>query len=147
MGSRTALICLLLLSFVAGCDRAPAAESLPEWSPGDHRSSDDDKLATRGQAPAQASAGRASGDDVARLVDITWRQQCTNCHGATGRGDGQMGPMVSAPDLTRGDWQARVTDAELAALIKTGKNRMPKFDLPDPVVQGLVARVRSFRGR
>jgi cytochrome c oxidase cbb3-type subunit 3 len=53
--------------------------------------------------------------------------------------------MVKAPDLTNGEWQATVSDANLAILIKTGKNRMPKFDLPAPVIAGLVARVRSLR--
>jgi hypothetical protein len=56
-----------------------------------------------------------------------------------------MGPMVRAPDLTNGDWQATVSDADMATIIKNGKNRMPKFDLPMPVIAGLVARVRALR--
>jgi hypothetical protein len=32
-----------------------------------------------------------------------------------------------------------------ASTIKTGKNKMPKFELPDPVLQGLVLRIRSLR--
>jgi mono/diheme cytochrome c family protein len=83
---------------------------------------------------------------VAQLVDLAWRQQCTSCHGPAGRGDGQMGPMVQAPDLSRAEWQSKVTDVEIAATIKTGRNRMPRFDLPEPVVTGLVARIRSLRG-
>lgn len=125
------------------CERPPAPESLKEWTPTDHRSQDDDKMATASQA--SSSAPRGSGD--AQLVDIAWRQQCASCHGPTGRGDGQMGPMVQAPDLSRNDWQAKVTDAEMAATIKNGRNRMPKFDLPEPVVGGLVARIRTLRGR
>jgi cytochrome c oxidase cbb3-type subunit 3 len=53
--------------------------------------------------------------------------------------------MVQAPDLTRSDWQAKATDAEIEDKIRNGKNRMPKFDLPDPVVRGLIARIRSLR--
>ena len=64
-----------------------------------------------------------------------------------GRGDGQMGPMVQAPDLTRADWQSKVTDAEMVATIKCGRNRMPSFNLPDPVLSGLVARIRSLQAR
>jgi cytochrome c oxidase cbb3-type subunit 3 len=64
-----------------------------------------------------------------------------------GRGDGQMGPMLQAPDLTRDDLQAGITDAEMAALIKKGKDKMPAFNLPDPVIQGLVARIRQLRAR
>jgi cytochrome c oxidase cbb3-type subunit 3 len=53
--------------------------------------------------------------------------------------------MVKAPDLTNAQWQAAISDAEMGALIKSGRNRMPKFDLPDPVIAGLVAHVRSLR--
>jgi mono/diheme cytochrome c family protein len=137
---------LLWLTFSlspVACDRAPAAESLPQWSPVDHHSSDDDKL----QSGAQAQGVRPKTGDVAQLVDIAWRQQCTTCHGPLGRGDGQMGPMVQAPDLTQAEWQSKVTDAEMAATIKSGRNRMPRFDLPDPVLAGLVARIRSLRAR
>jgi cytochrome c oxidase cbb3-type subunit 3 len=55
--------------------------------------------------------------------------------------------MVNAPDITRDDLQARFTDDDLVGVIKNGKNRMPRFDLPDPLVHALVARVRSMRGR
>jgi cytochrome c oxidase cbb3-type subunit 3 len=55
--------------------------------------------------------------------------------------------MVNAPDITRDDLLSKITDDEIASQIKNGKNRMPKFDLPDPVVRGLVARIRSMRGR
>jgi mono/diheme cytochrome c family protein len=99
-----------------------------------------------GERPRQGT-GQPSVSDVAQLVDITWRQQCATCHGATGRGDGQMGPMVHAPDLSREDWQSQVTDAQIAASIKNGKGKMPRFDVPDPVIQGLVARVRATQGR
>ncbi len=58
-----------------------------------------------------------------------------------------MGPMVRAPDLTREEWQGKTADAEIVATIKNGKGKMPKFGLPDSVVQGLVARIRAARGR
>jgi mono/diheme cytochrome c family protein len=139
--------CLLLVA----CEKAPPVESLQDWSPADHHSSDDDKLARGAQAPAAppgavnganaANAGKAN--EVAQLVDLAWRQQCTSCHGPLGRGDGQMGPMVQAPNLT----QSKATDAEMTAAIKVGRNRMPRFDLPDPVIAGLVARIRALQGR
>jgi mono/diheme cytochrome c family protein len=131
---------LVALCLVA-CDRPPPAESLREWTPADHHSSDDDKLALAGQ-------GQATGvGDSAQLVEVTWRQQCSTCHGLSGKGDGQMGPMVRAPDLTRDDWQSRVTDAEISAVIKNGKGKMPSFNVPDQVLDGLVARVRAARER
>jgi cytochrome c oxidase cbb3-type subunit 3 len=64
-----------------------------------------------------------------------------------GRGDGQMGAMLHASDLTRSDWQSKVTDAEMAATIKGGKDKMPRFDLPDPVIKGLVARIRQLKAQ
>ena len=129
---------------LVGCDRPPAADSLREWTPSDHHSSDDDKAAAGGR---QAAPSATAGDDVTRLVDLAWRQQCSSCHGPTGKGDGQLGPMVRAPDLTRDEWQSQVSDAEIATVIKKGKGKMPSFDVPDPIVQGLVARVRAARGR
>jgi mono/diheme cytochrome c family protein len=134
---------VLAVFTLLGCERPPSADSLKEWTPADHRSQDDDKAA---QNQATAPQG-AKGTDVAQLVDITWRQQCTSCHGPMGKGDGQMGPMVQAPDLTSGELQTKMTDAEMLATIKNGRNKMPKFDLPEPVLAGLVARVRSLRAR
>jgi cytochrome c oxidase cbb3-type subunit 3 len=133
----------------AACDQPPSADSLPEWKPTDHHSADDNGGQASGQqaAPnAGAGAGAARGTDVAQLVDLTWRQQCSQCHGMSGRGDGQMGPMLHTRDLTDPDWQRKVSDADIATTIRTGKDKMPKFDLPDPVLQGLVARVRQLKG-
>jgi mono/diheme cytochrome c family protein len=144
----------LALAFF-GCDRPPPAESLKEWTPSDHHSSDDDKVAAgtqqergRGAAGRQQHGGGSSGEsDVAQLVDITWRQQCSTCHGFEGKGDGRMGPMVKATDLTREEWQSKVTDVEIGAAIKNGKGKMPAFNVPDQVIEGLVARVRAARER
>jgi mono/diheme cytochrome c family protein len=134
--------------FVAGCDRPPSPDSLPEWTQSDHHSTDDGKLGMAAPAPA-AAPGAGQRDqaraEVDQLVELTWRQQCTTCHGPTGHGDGQMGPMVQAPDLTLADWQTKTSDAEMAAIIKAGRNRMPAFNLPDSVLAGLVARIRSLK--
>jgi cytochrome c oxidase cbb3-type subunit 3 len=135
---------------LAACQRPPSADSLPEWTPADHHSNDDAKLAAQG--PAQrgsgpARAGQPKVNEVPQLVDLTWRQQCITCHGPEGRGDGQLAPMTHPPDLTDAKWQGEVTDAEMLAIIKNGRNRMPKFDLPEPVLEGLVLRVRTLRGR
>ncbi len=78
---------------------------------------------------------------------MAWGRSCVTCHGESGRGDGPQGPMVRAPDLTRADWQGRVTDAEILQIIRTGRNKMPKFDLPPAVLDGLVKRIRAHRSR
>lgn len=55
--------------------------------------------------------------------------------------------MLRVPDLTRADWQESVSDEAIAETIRKGKNRMPAFDLPPQVVDGLVRRIRSARAR
>jgi mono/diheme cytochrome c family protein len=136
---------LPLVLFLMGCESPPAAQSLKEWTPADHHSTEDDKGTQTGQV-AQGQR-QAPGSDVPQLVELAWRQQCIACHGPMGKGDGQMGPMLHAPDLTSEAVQAKASDAELAAIIKRGQGKMPSFNLPDPVLQGLVARIRQLRGR
>ena len=54
--------------------------------------------------------------------------------------------MLRAPDLTRSEWQAQVTDAQITETIRKGRNKMPAFAaLPEQVVVGLVARIRKNR--
>lgn len=81
------------------------------------------------------------------LIELAWMRNCARCHGSRGRGDGPEGPMVKSPDLTRADWQAKVTDAEMSDTIRKGRNKMPAFDLPPTVVEGLVRRIRGNRAR
>jgi mono/diheme cytochrome c family protein len=130
--------CLGLLA----CEGAPSAEGLKEWTPADHRSIDDEKgVAVPNRGP------QVKGSETAELVDLAWRQQCTQCHGPMGKGDGPTGPMVRAPNLTDPEWQAKTTDADMVAVIKNGKNKMPKFDIPDEVITGLVMHIRQLKGR
>lgn len=133
---------LPIVLILVACESPPAADVLPEWTPADHRSADDDK-----GVPQTNRGPQQKGSETAELVDLAWRQQCTQCHGIMGKGDGPTGPMVRAPDLTKTEWQAKTNDADIAAVIKTGRNKMPRFDLPDDVVAGLVAHVRQLRGR
>ncbi len=132
---------------VFACDQPPSTDAMPEWKPADHHSSDDNSGGPTSGAQAPANAGGTTkADGTAQLVELTWRQQCATCHGPNGRSDVQMGAMLHARDLTDPDWQSKVSDADIAAAIRTGKNKMPKFDLPDPVMQGLVARIRQMKG-
>lgn len=138
-------IVLVALVALAAC-RRPRGE-VREWRPEDHDRTDESPAAGRvpGRAPAASASGAAA--SIAPLVEATWRTQCALCHGMGGAGDGPQGPMVRAPNLTRADWQAKVTDAEIAATITEGRGRMPKFDLPPDVVRGLVQRIRTLGGR
>ncbi len=130
--------CLGVAACVAGCERTPSVE-LREWTPADH---DGEKKA----APGAKQGARGQAGSGPALGEVAWGQQCATCHGPQGRGDGPQGPMFKAPDLSRSDWQARVSDDQVASTIRNGKGRMPKFDLPDDVIRQLVQKVRSFRG-
>jgi cytochrome c oxidase cbb3-type subunit 3 len=145
---------LLLLAFVAlasACDRAPSASGLKEWAPSDHDRAEEQGRIQSGQQATAEPKGEAGSGNVGgvstKLIEIAWQQNCAVCHGVVGRGDGPNGPMVKAPDLTREEWQDKVTDDEIAAMIKGGKDKMPKFDLPEPVLRGIIARIRASRGR
>ncbi len=124
---------------LAACDRAPSSEGLREWTPADHDG--EKRKAAANQGP------RSDAGDALAFVELTWRQQCASCHGVTGHADGPQAAMFKPPDLTNAELQAKLEDAQIAAAITNGKGRMPKFELPDDVVKGLVARVRSFRGK
>lgn len=125
-----------------GCDRPPSKD-IREWTPQDHDRIDETSRIGQGAQP-----GSAPKNDPKALIDLAWQAQCSGCHGATGKGDGPNAAMFKPPDLTREEWQARASDAEIAAVIKNGKGKMPKFEaLDDVIVQGLVARIRSLRGK
>jgi cytochrome c oxidase cbb3-type subunit 3 len=147
----------LPLALTLGCERPPSADSLKEWSPADHDRAEEMGRASSGAGQGQG-AGQAAGQTqpqaqvkgdggLSALAEVSWVQNCATCHGPLGKGDGPTGPMMKASDLTREEWQASVTDDEIAAVVKNGKGRMPKFDLPDPVIRGLVGRIRATRGR
>lgn len=131
----------LFLAAVA-CDRAPSADRLKEWTPKDH---DQAEMAGRQPMAAGSGAGRPNNEEM--LVEMTWNENCASCHGPEGRGDGPNGALVKAPDLTRPDWQEKITDEQIAEQIKNGKGLMPKFDIPDVAIHGLVARIRASKGK
>jgi mono/diheme cytochrome c family protein len=139
------LLLSLLVYFWAR--RTPAG--LREWTPADHDQAEGPPQGQvpqrpRAQSPApQARPTQDSGD----LGELAWGRSCAPCHGEQGRGDGPQAAMVRAPDLTRADWQARVTDDEIRQIIRTGRNRMPKFDLPPAALDGVVKRIRQNRAK
>ena len=98
-----------------GCDRPP--DPTGEWSPFDH-----DHPPSQGQGQAQsAPSGSATRMNAQQqLIEAAWAQTCATCHGPLGHGDGPQGSLVHAPDLTREDWQAKVTDEEIATRIRQG---------------------------
>ncbi len=124
-----------------------AASGLTEWTVADHDHKDE-VAKRRAAAPAanpRAARTHAPPSQRNQVIDVTWLRQCASCHGKQGKGDGPQSPMVKARDLTNFEWQATVSDEQLATVVRQGKDKMPAFDkLPDSVVEGLVAHVRAF---
>lgn len=133
---RCALLPLALL-LAAACNERPA--DVREWRVSDH---DNTESPNSGQVSADAGAPAAPG-----LEDVTivaWQQNCTQCHGQLGRGDGPRGPMLKATNLSDPAWQDRVTDEQIAATIKNGRGAMPPSNLPDGTIANLVKLVRMM---
>jgi mono/diheme cytochrome c family protein len=131
---------LVLLAVLVAGTSCQGRSDLREWTPADH---DQPAGTPQGQGPRQ----KAAPDDGASLVEVAWSRNCAPCHGPRGAGDGPQGPMMRAPDLTRAEWQNKVKDEEIAQVIRAGRNKMPKFDLPPAVLEGLVRRIRANRAR
>ena len=74
-----------------------------------------------------------------------YKTNCNTCHGPTGAGDTPAGKMMKAKPLGGADVQ-KFTDAEMAALIANGKEKMPKFGqkLSADDIKAVVAYVRTF---
>ncbi len=132
---------LTLLLALAGCGRS--SSDTREWQASDH----DQAGGQTGQVPARPGSSSQTGSDKS-LVELAWQRNCATCHGPVGRGDGPQGAMLRPADLTRAEWQAQVTDEQIAEVIRKGRNRMPAFEaLPAQVITGLVARIRENRQR
>jgi mono/diheme cytochrome c family protein len=78
----------------------------------------------------------------------TFKQKCTPCHGADGSGNNPMGKTLKVADLRSPEVQKR-TDAELAEIITTGKDKMPAYGktLKPEDIKGLVAFIRSIAAK
>ena len=81
-----------------------------------------------------------------------FKAQCATCHGLDGKGDTTVGKKVGVKDWTDGKTLKAMTDADIKALIRSGKKgddgkeRMPSYTkLSDDTVVGLVKYVRSFQ--
>ncbi len=130
------------LSAALGCERS--ASGLTEWTPADHDHQAEPKARHNMQTQAQRNNPHAAPGTKDQVLDVTWTKQCATCHGRRGRGDGPSSTMVKARDLTNPDFQATLTDEQIAKVIREGKDKMPAFNLPDSVIQGLVQHVRGM---
>jgi mono/diheme cytochrome c family protein len=138
---RRALTLATILWPSVGCQASP--DDLREWRPSDHRHNTPTE-ARQNQVPERPATEPQPGLDEVTLV--TWRRNCTACHGQLGRGDGPQAAMTKPMDLTDPAWQARVTDEAIAEVIRRGRGRMPAFSLPDATVRSLVQLIRLLGG-
>lgn len=80
-----------------------------------------------------------------------YSDQCANCHGDSGKGDGSDAMMYdpSPSDLTDAAKMSKVTDGEIYYQISEGRKPMPSFKKKLSVEQRwqLVLLVRSFAGQ
>ena len=86
-------------------------------------------------------AGTRAQSDAAKI----FKTNCSPCHGPDGSGDTPTGKALKAKDL-RSDEVQKQSDAELAAVISKGRNKMPEFGWkfsPD-VINSLVAYIRQM---
>jgi mono/diheme cytochrome c family protein len=74
-------------------------------------------------------------------------ENCSICHGKNGRAHVFHGWLFRAQNLTRPDWQAKATDAEILHAIQTGPGVMPAFEkkLSEPEIEALAAYVRTLK--
>jgi cytochrome c oxidase cbb3-type subunit 3 len=134
-----ASVALGVAALVFACNDTPP--DLRPWRPTDH---DHTENPNSDQVQVTDAGAAEPGHGLDDVTIAAWKANCTSCHGPIGRGDGPQGPMVHAADLSRSEWQASVTDDQIAGTIRQGKGRMPGFALPDATVQRLVALVRML---
>jgi cytochrome c6 len=72
--------------------------------------------------------------------------KCQMCHGATGLGDTPAGKAMGAHPFNSPD-VIKESDAELLAVIKNGKGKMPSFagKLTDAQMTTLIADIRKLQ--
>ncbi len=89
-------------------------------------------------------------DAVLAKAKAIYTDNCTQCHGSGGRGDGPMSAMLTPKpaDLTNSRLLGRLTDGEIFWIVTQGQNPMPAFDskLTDEDRWGLVHLLRALSG-
>jgi mono/diheme cytochrome c family protein len=139
---RSSILSALLAGTLLSCESEP--KDLREWRPNDHDHTETPAPGQVAISDAGSSAAQMHGLD--EVTFIAWRQNCVQCHGPLGKGDGPQASSVGASDLTRPEWQSAVSDGEIARIILEGRGRMPSFVLPKPTVDALVKLIRLLGG-
>ena len=77
-----------------------------------------------------------------------FKSKCSTCHAADGSGDTSIGKSMKIRDLRSPEVQKQ-SDAQLSAIIRDGRGKMPAMGkgLTDGQVHVLVAYIRELSGR
>jgi cytochrome c6 len=71
-----------------------------------------------------AAAGRqVSAFEKQTSGKAIYQKNCARCHGADGKGQGELGKSLDTPDLT----QARPSTGRIVGIVKSGEGSMPAF--------------------
>jgi len=78
--------------------------------------------------------------------DALYKTKCAGCHGADGKGETAVGKADKIRDLGSAEVQAQ-SDADLTAIISTGKGKMPAYgkSLKPEQIKDLVAYIRTLK--
>jgi len=109
-----------------------------------------------GCSKKEESTASSSAPVVTPEASELFTQRCVTCHGADGKGTGPAAANLNPKprDYTDPAWQGSVTDDDLRKVIVKGGAAAGKSPLmpPNPdleskpeVVNGLVAKIRSFK--
>jgi len=74
-----------------------------------------------------------------------YKSRCAACHGADGKGDTAVGKKIGVRDFHSDEVQKQ-SDAQLAEIVKDGKNKMPAYKdkLKDDQISDLIKYVRQL---
>ena len=70
----------------------------------------------------------AAGCGRSERMDLAYGQRCANCHGAGGRGDGQIAASLPVPPPDFRETVQRKSNSQIRRIIAEGKGAMPAFD-------------------
>lgn len=96
-------------------------------------------------AAAALVLGFASIPAAAQDAAALYKTKCAACHGVDGKGETSIGKTNKIRDLSSADVQQQ-SDADLTAIITTGKGKMPAYGkgLKPDQIKDLVAYIRGL---
>ena len=75
-----------------------------------------------------------------------YKAKCAACHGDDGLANSPVGKALGAKPYNAPD-VLKLSNTDLTAIIKNGKNKMPAFDgkLTDPQIKDIVAHIHTLQ--